>query len=199
MRVLTLFFVFLSASVSLFAQTATPAGTPQPNSNLTSYTRPDAEARFKRYVKGTIGPTAFVAPVVSAGIRQWRDTPEEWGQGAKGYGRRFADAFGKQLIGNTITYGLDEALKLDSHFYKSEKRDFKSRFSNAVLSAVTARTKSGRRVIGVPKLVGTYSAAIIANETWRPNRYDYKDGLRDGSLSIATRIGVNLIREFVFK
>jgi hypothetical protein len=199
MRVLTLFFVLLAASVSLFAQTATPTGTPQPNSNLTNYTRPDADARFKRYVKGTIGPTALVAPVVSAGIRQWRDTPEEWGQGAKGFGRRFADAFGKQLIGNTIAYGLDEALKLDSHFYKSTKRNFKSRLSNAVLSAVTARTKNGRRVIGVPKLVGTYSAAIIANETWRPNRYDYKDGLRDGTLSIATRIGVNLIREFVFK
>jgi len=47
-------------------------------------------------------------------------------------------------------------------------------------------------------VTGTYTAAIIANEAWYPKRYNYQDGLRDGTISLGVRFGVNLLREFVF-
>lgn len=106
--------------------------------------------------------TALIAPVISATFRQFRNSPEEWKKTGAGFARRFGDSFGRNLVNQTVTYGLDEALKLDSNYYLSKKPDFKSKFSNAVVSAFTARTPSGKRVIGAPKIIGTYSAAILA-------------------------------------
>lgn len=192
MKTLILIGLTLLASLNVFAQT----NTNQTATTSTTYTRPDAEERFKKYVKKTIGPTAFISPVLSSTFRQFRNSPEEWGGKSTGFARRFGDSVGRNVIKQSITYGMDEALKFDSNYYKSPKKVFKSRLSNAFLSSFTARNERGKRVIGVPTIVGTYSAAIIANEVWMPKRFDYKDGLKSGSLSFVTRIGFNLIREF---
>lgn len=201
MKNLAMVFVLLTAGIYTFGQTIdsntvppSPLRAPQ-----STYVRPDKKERFNKYVKGTFGPEALISTVASAAVRQATKTPREWGRTSEGFGKRVADGFGRSLISKTITYGLDEALKLDSNYYKSSKTGFKSKFSNAVLSAVTARNTEGKRVIGVPQLVGTYTSHIVANETWMPGNRNYKDGLRSGSISIASRMGFNLLREFVFK
>lgn len=195
MKNLLFISLILFSGCFIFAQT----NQPQPTSTPTStYVRPDAGERFKKYVKRTIGPTAFISPLVSSTYRQIRNSPEEWGGKFPGFARRLGDSVGRNVIKQTITYGLDETLKLDSNYYKSQQKDFKSKFSNAVLSSFTARNERGKRVIGVPTIVGTYSSAIIANEVWMPKKFNYKDGLKSGSISFLTRIGFNLVKEFVF-
>jgi len=165
----------------------------------TGYQRPDAGKRFRRYVNSTVGPFAFVGTATGAGFATLSNSPEEWGRSWEGFGRRFASNFGRNAIKNTMIYGLDEALKLDSHFYRSEKRDVGSRVGNALLSTVTARKPNGKRTIGVPRLVGTYSAGVIAAEAWYPAGYDWKDGMRSGTISLGINAGLNLFREFVLK
>ena len=164
-----------------------------------AYTRPDGKTRFKRYVNSMVGPVALAKQVVGAGIGTWRNSPEEWGGQWEGFGKRLASGFGKNLIKQTTTYGLDEALKLDSHYYRSTKKDAGSKIRNALLSPVTARNTSGKRVIGIPKIVGTYTASIIAAETWYPQRYDWKDGVRSGTISFGISAAYNLFKEFVWK
>lgn len=186
-----LFSLILLVCVNAFAQT-----TSQQTSNTpTTYTRPNAEERFKKYVNSAIGPTSFIGPIFSSTFRQIRNRPEEWEKTSTGFARRFGNSVGRNIIKQTVTYGLDETLKLDSNYYKSQKKDFKSKLSNAFLSTFTARTPSGKRVVGAPKIIGTYSAAIIANETWMPKRFDYKDGLRDGTVNLGTNVLVNLFKE----
>ncbi|HEY6216383.1 MAG TPA: hypothetical protein VIW74_06940 [Pyrinomonadaceae bacterium] len=162
------------------------------------YVFPTQHERFKRYVSGAVGPFALARTAASAGIGQWRDSPEEWGQGAKGYGRRFASGMGQNLINQTVTYGLDEAMGLDTGFQRSKRDGFFPRFKDALIQNVTSRTKSGDRVVSVPRFAGIYTGAIVARETWYPDRYNYKDGLRSGSTSLLTGFGINLVREFVF-
>lgn len=144
------------------------------------------------------GPVSLVQAASVAGITTWRNSPEEWGPGWEGFGKRFASNVGKGVIKDSITFGMDEALKVDSHFYRSEKRDTGSRIKNALISPFTARKPNGKRTIGLPRLVGTYSANIIASETWYPNR-DYKDGLRSGTISLGFNAAFNLLKEFVWK
>ena len=62
-----------------------PAKTPKD-----SYVFPSSKHRFNRYVKSTVGPFSLLRSAASAGIDQWNDNPEEWEQGASGYGKRFA-------------------------------------------------------------------------------------------------------------
>jgi hypothetical protein len=116
----------------------------------------------------------------------------------KGYGRRYASNLGQNAIQQTVTYGLDEAFGLDTGFKKSTRDGVGARVKDALIQNVTSRTKSGRRVISAPRLAGAYSGAIISRETWYPDRYSYKDGLRAGTGNLLTGFGINLIREFVF-
>lgn len=217
--------IFLAATLDVNGQTPTPTpiSTPElatsvsrtpdhrlpvgPNGTLDSlktqqqstYSRPDGKTRFKRYVNSMVGPVALARQTVGAGIGTWRNSPEEWGGQWEGFGKRLASGFGKNVIKQTATYGLDGALKLDSHYYRSQKKDAGSKIKNALLSPVTARNASGKRVVGIPRIVGTYTSSIVAAEAWYPSRYDWKDGVRSGTISFGISAAYNLFKEFVWK
>ena len=161
------------------------------------YIRPSKEKRFKRYVNSMVGPGALLRQGAGATLGTITNSPEEWGKDTEGFARRFASSAGQNAIKQTTTYALDEALELDSKYYKSKKKDFGSKMKNALLSTVTARNKEGKRVFGAPRIVGTYTSHIIAREAWYPDRFDYKDGLRSGTISLGVNAAFNVFREFV--
>ena len=205
-RTLGAFLLILAFVVSANSQVTTPttqpttdtttAATPAPATTL-EYDFPDKRERFKRYLNSTVGPLRLVRTGVSAGFNQWTDSPEEWGQGMKGYGKRYASGLGRNAIQQTVTYGLDEALHLDTGFQRSKREGFFPRLKDALLQNVTSRTRSGNRVISVPRFAGVYTGAIVSHETWYPQRYSYKDGLRSGTTTLLTGFGINVFREFV--
>lgn len=188
-------------------QVVTPLDYPEPNrpsvlhrlAQNQSYSRPDAATRRKRFINSVVGPFALGKMVVTAGISTWSNSPAEWGTKWEGFGRRVASNFGKNAIKQTTTYGLDEAFKLDSHFYRSKSKSVGERVRNALISPVTARDRNGKRIFGFPRVVGAYASSIIAYETWYPDRYDWKHGVRSGTISLGFNAAFNLFREFVWK
>lgn len=169
------------------------------NTMVQPYVRPDRKTRQKDYFKSIFGPFALARTVVSAGYSTATNSPEEWGGGWEGFGRRVASGFGRNAIKQTTVYVLDESFKLDSNFYRSQKCDFGSKVKNALISPFTARDRNGKRVPGFPRIVGTYTASIIAAETWYPKRFDYKDGLRSGTISLGLNVAFDLFKEFIKK
>lgn len=167
--------------------------------NQSGYVRPTAEKRFKRFANNTVGISGLIGATIGASIGTAANNPPDWKRNGKGFARRFASNFGENAIQETVAYGMEEALKLDSKFYKSKKKDFGSRLKNALLAEFTARTPSGKRVFNPARVVGTYTANVISNEVWYPKRFSYKDGLRQGTQSIGFTIGLNILREFLFK
>jgi hypothetical protein len=215
-----LLLMLATASFGVNAQVTKPKTTPPksettkektspnsvPNTNQssnqirqTTYVRPNSKERFNRYLKSTVGPVALAKNVASAGFSTWRNSPEEWGKQWEGFGRRFASNLGRSAIRNTTSYALEETFKLDSRFYRSPNRKVGARLKNALISPVTARDANGKRVFGFPRIAGTYAAGIISYETWYPSRYNYKDGLRSGTISFGRAALVNLVREFILK
>ena len=203
-RTVVVWAVMIVGAVSVYSQSVKKQDPKNKSTQTTAsqqtqdYVFPTHKERFDRYVKSTVGPFRLAWTATAAGIAQWKDHPEEWGQGMKGYGRRYASSFGQNAIQQTVTYGLDEAFGLDTGFQKSRREGFGARAKDALIQNLTSRTKSGGRVISVPRFAGIYSGAIIARETWYPDRYSYKDGLRSGTTNLLTGFGINLIREFVF-
>lgn len=167
-----------------------------PAAQTAGYVRPTSKERFRRYVNSTVGPLTLARNAGTAGFATITNSPEEWERSGTGFARRFGSGMVSNAIKQTTIYGLDEALELDSRFYKSKKRDFGSRVGNALLSTVTARNTRGRRVVGVPRLAGTYAAGVISREAWYPDRYSYRDGLRSGTISLGFTAAVNLFKEF---
>lgn len=163
------------------------------------YVRPTGKVRFDRYVNSVFGPVTIGRNLFNSGVATWSNSPEEWGGQWEGFGRRVASNFGRNVIRQTTTFGLDSAMNLDSHFYRSKNRSIKARIYNAVISPVTARKPSGKRTIGIPRIAGAYGSSIIAYEAWYPSRYDYKDGLKSGTISLGFNAAFNLFREFILK
>jgi hypothetical protein len=178
------------------APPASPAPTPEPTA--TPFKRLDADKRFKRYVKSMFGPFSLARAVGAAGLSTATNSPEEWGPHWEGFGKRFASNMGRSIMKNTMIYGLDEAFKYDSYYHRSQKRDTGSRVWNAVISPVTARTATGKRVFGIPRVFSTYASSVIVSETWYPGR-TWKDGLRNGTFTLGINAGYNLIKEFIWK
>ena len=186
------------SAVSGYGQDDRKSQTTTDNQTSTQdYVFPTEKERFKRYINNTVGPFRLVRTAASAGIAQWQDSPEEWGQGMKGYGKRYASGLAQNAIQQTVTYGLDEALDLDTGFKKSKREGFFPRFKDAFVQNVTSRKRNGDRVVSVPRIAGVYTGSIVARETWYPDRYSYKDGLRNGTATLLAGFGINLIREFV--
>lgn len=194
--ILFLHILFILGCVAVSAQTVNNDPT---TATSAVYSRPSPDVRFKRFVNDTVGPFAWVGVGAGAAFATAGNSPKEWGRTSEGFGRRFASNFAKTVMRNTVIYGMDEVLKLDSHYYRSTKRNVGSRVTNALLSTVTARTASGKRTIGIPRIVGTYSANMIAAEAWYPSRFHWKDGFRTGSISLSVNALFNLVKEFAFK
>jgi len=196
--------LFLATAIAISAQTA-PNPTPSPataattSSLTTPYVRPSAKTRFHRYLGSMFGPVALGKRVLSAGWSTWRNSPEEWGPHWEGFGKRFASGTGKTIIKSTAQYGLEEAFKLDSHYYRSKNTSVGARVKNALISPVTARDENGKRVFGFPRIIGTYTGSIVAAETWYPDRYDWKNGVRSGTISLGMNAAFNLVKEFIWK
>jgi len=198
-----LWAVLLCVSPTVFMAAQTPVDdtkTPQaPATQTSTYVRPNGKVRFNKYVKDMFGPAAIIKAVGNAGISTANSSPTEWGPHWDGFGKRVASNFGRDIISNTVKYGLDEAFTLDSRFYPSKKRDVRSRISNAVMSPVTTRNENGKRVLGFPHIIGVYTAGVVAAETWYPARYTYKDGLKMGSISLGMSAVYALVKEFIHK
>lgn len=176
------------------------AGTTSQSTPATNdYVRPDSKTRFRRYIKSMVGPVSLGKTVLSSGYATWKNSPEEWGDNWEGFGRRVASSLGKKAIKQTTMYALEETLKYDSRFYRSKDKSFGSRLGNALISPVTARNANGKRVIGIPRIVGTYTSSIVAAEAWYPSRYDYKDGLKSGTVSLGMNAAFNVVKEFIWK
>lgn len=202
---LKIIFGLLLLAFSFNVNAQQPAATPQKDDSKTTatttktYVRPDRKTRQKDYFKSILGPYALARQVVGAGISTWRNSPEEWGGQWEGFGRRVASNFGRNAIKQTTIFALDESFKLDSKFYRSQNRSFGAKVKNALISPFTARTPSGKRVFGFPRVVGTYTSSVIAAETWFPPRYNYKNGLRNGTISLGLNAAFNLFKEFIKK
>lgn len=177
---------------------ATTAVSPTPAPQQTAaYVRPGKKARFSGYAKSMFGLETIGKSAFSAGLSTAGNSPEEWGGQWGGFGKRFASNMGKGIIRNTTAYALEEAFKLDSRYVKSQKKDAGSKIKNAFIAPFIARNEKGKKVFGFPRLVGSMVASVVAVKAWYPNRYGWKDGLRNGVTSIGTGALFNLVREFI--
>ena len=165
----------------------------------TDYIRPSREVRLNDYLFEAFGPYPMTVTAVAAGINQFNNAPPEWGQGMAGFGKRFGSDFGMAAIGNTTRYGLSEAFKEDTLYYRCECRGVFPRLSHAVISTVTARRgEDGHRVFSFSALAAPYAGATAAVYGWYPDRYGAKDALRLGNYSLLFYMGGNVALEFLY-
>ena len=164
-----------------------------------TYTRPTEKTKIESYLFDAFGPYPAAGAAFAAGIGQAYNTPPEWKQGAGGYSKRFGSAFGIAAISTTTRYGLAEAFREDTLYYRCECQGILPRLRHAVISTLSARRgEDGHRVFSLPALIAPYAGSLTSVYAWYPSRYDGKDALRMGNYTMLGYVGGNIALEFLY-
>ena len=126
--------------------------------------------KFIVAAKNTFYPIPLLYAAAGAGISQARDSDPGFGQGAKGFGRRFGDRMGTRGIKEfTGTFLLASALKMDPQYHPSPRSGFGRRLGYALAQVFVSFTDSGNRQFNFPIVVGAAIGVGISN-VWRAER-----------------------------
>jgi hypothetical protein len=163
------------------------------------YTRPAQAAKLRNYLFDAFGPYPVAGAAFAAGVSQAYNAPPEWKQGVQGYSKRFGSDFGIAAISTTTRYGLAQAFREDTLYYRCECKGVFPRLRHAVISTLAARRgEDGHRVFFFPALVAPYAGSLTAVYAWYPGRYNGKDAFRMGNYTMLGYVGGNIGLEFLY-
>jgi hypothetical protein len=141
-------------------------------------------------------PWSLAESAAYAGILQGLDAPEEWGQGAGAYGKRFASTLGASAIHGVLAFGLDSTLHQDPRYFRSRDKGFWRRTAHAFRGTILTRTDRGGETLSTWRLGSDYGAAFLSNQ-WYPDRLNtVRLGAIQGSLHLGFDFAANLGVEF---
>lgn len=164
---------------------------------VVGYQRPTEKVKLVNYLFDAYGPFPLVGSALVAGINQADNSPRDWDQGIKGYGRRWGSDFGIAAITTTTRYGLAEIFREDTLYYRCECSGVLPRVRHALVSTLTGRRgQDGHRVFSIPSLVAPYVGALVAVNTWYPQRYNDVDAFREANYSLLAYAAGNVVLEF---
>jgi hypothetical protein len=155
------------------------------------------KVRFQEYVLNTVGPLPVFGEAVGAGIGQWGNSPEEWGQGWGAFGKRYGSNLAYNGVRTTIAYGLAEVLHEDNRYFSSHRVGTGSRVMYALRSTFTARHPDGRTTFSVSGVTGVIGAGALSS-IWGPASWKGPGNIAGNvAISFATTAGLNVVREFL--
>jgi len=163
-----------------------------------AYVRPTHRTKANNYLFDAYGPYPIVGAAAAAGINQLSNAPPEWRQGSAGYSKRFGSDFAIAAVATTARFGLAEAFKEDTLYYRCSCSGVMPRLGHAVTSTLTARRgRDGHRVFSLPAVLAPYAGTMTAVYGWYPDRFGAKDAFRMGNYSLLAYIGGNIALEFL--
>jgi hypothetical protein len=187
----------IASSAAPIAMTEPPTEKPsQPNP---LYSRPAERMKLRAYWFDAYGPYPIVGAALIAGVNQAENTPPEWGQGGGAFGKRYGSNLAIAAVTTTTRYGLAEAFREDTLYYRCECKGIFRRLEHVMISTVTARHgEDGHRQLSFPAIVAPYAGTMTAVYAWYPARYGAKDALRMGNYNLLAFAGENFALEFIY-
>lgn len=153
--------------------------------------------RNQLYLKTMANPLGYVKAGFSAGIDQWNDKPQEWEQGASGYGRRFGNIVGQYAIQRTVTFAFSSALHEDNRYFNSGRKGLWPRTEYALASGILARHDDGSRAISVSQLGGVAAGAFLSRLWQPPSQGSAGDGAVSFGITMGSNIAFSVVKEFL--
>ena len=189
---------FLAQPFSL-AQPATTPTAPAASAGATANGgAPLTQAeRFHTFVTRLFSAESVLRSAAGSAILQGTDTPHEWGQGAEGYGRRFANSYAQHIIRSTLMYGSSSILHEDNRYFRSGESGFWPRLKYAVASTIVARRDDGTRHLSFSRIC-SYTTVAFISRAWQPPS---TRGPENAGSALGVAFGVeaafNVAREFL--
>jgi hypothetical protein len=135
---------------------------------------------------------------ILAGFSQARNTSPGYGQGAAGYGKRYASEWGDGTIENFMVAAVfPSVLRQDPRYYVLGKGSFWHRVGYAISRTVVTRSDSDRAQFNASQIFGGAAAAGISTYSYHPRD---ERNLRNTASVWGTQMGLDTftqgIKEF---
>ncbi len=170
----------------------------------TSYV-PDAapltwKQKFALATRGTFDPVAMVGVGFAAGVEQATNSFAGYGQGADGYGKRFAAKFADGRSSDYLTHAIfPTLLHQDPRYYYQGSGTMKSRLMHAIGSAFFTRGDDGRTEPNYSYVLGDMCSGALSNLYYPQANRGAHLVFSNAAVGLAGRVGGNILREFLPK
>ena len=157
--------------------------------------------KFQLALRNEIDTMTFFSVSVTASLEQADNTPNTWGQGVSGYTKRYAAAYGDDLIGTMLGSALLPSLlhQDPGYFYKGTGSKT-SRILYAIRSSVVCRGDNGRWQTDYSHVFGDLAAAGLSNLYYpAANRNGLELTMRNLLFAKATGAAQNILQEFLIR
>ena len=160
-----------------------------------------AKQKFELAWKTNLDPFTFVGTGLTAGIQQANNNFSGYGQGAQGYGKRYAAAYGNFLFSNMIGNALLPSLfKQDPRYFYKGTGSTRSRALYAIANAVICKGDNGHWQANYSSILGSAAAGGISNLYYpAADRNGAALTIENTALSVAGSAIGNLFQEFLVR
>jgi hypothetical protein len=147
---------------------------------------------FKDSFDWPVYPTA----ALFATLYQLEDQNPSFGQGMEGYAKRFATAYGDQMIGNMMTEGIVPSLfHQDPRYFRVGEGTKLHRTRMALQQIVICKNDSGAKTFNFSEWGGNAFATAISN-AYYPDTRNVSDNVEKWLIAVATDSFSNILKEF---
>jgi hypothetical protein len=147
----------------------------------------------------TLGdPVTFVIVGATAGLEQAQNQFKGYGQGAQGYGKRYAanyaDSVTSTLLGGAVFPSL---FKQDPRYFYKGTGSTRSRILYALANSVICKGDNGRWQFNYSALLGGLMSGAISNAYYPPDARGAGLLFEGEGIGIGTSAASNLVQEFL--
>jgi hypothetical protein len=156
--------------------------------------------KFSLASHDTFDPVSLIGVGLAAGIEQANNTYAGYGEGAAGYGKRFAAKFGDGRTSDFLSHAVFPSLfHQDPRYFYQGTGSVKSRMLHAASFAIITRSDSGKPMPNYSYFLGDIGSGALSN-LYYPHA-DRGIGLvfTNAAIGIAGKAGGTIIREFFSK
>lgn len=158
---------------------------------------PTPEERWRVFWRGVVlSPGAFTRAGISAAAQQQSNTPIDYGQGAAGYSKRFANNFATFTLQDGASNALAAAAGYEVRYIQCKCTGFFPRLGHAILFNLVTYDRRGRKVVNWPNIVGNYAAGMLSSQ-YTPNSKWSAQGLQAGNNALVFGFGSAVVQEFL--
>jgi hypothetical protein len=158
------------------------------------------QQKFSFATRGTFDPVAMLGVGFAAGVEQANNSFAGYGQGAAGYGKRFAAKFADGRSSDYLTHAIfPSLLHQDPRYFYQGTGSVKSRMLHAIGSAFLTRGDDGRTEPNYSYVLGDMCSGALSNLYYPAANRGAHLVFSNAAVGLAGRVGGNLLREFLPK
>jgi len=150
-------------------------------------------------MKDSIDSPVFVLSGIFAAFYQLENQSPSFGQGMKGFAKRYAASYGDQAIGNMFAEGLvPVALHQDPRYFRlgSGGGSGGHRLKYALTRVFVAKNDKGNWTFNSPEWIGNSASVAISNLYYPADTRNARDNTQKLLIQVGTDAFSNVLKEF---